>query len=498
VTFVASMSMSGRADAVTWNHGEPHGAGQPVSQVFIDPSVSLVRTAGRAVCVLSGRIDIASSRYTAPGTGEPVPFATVTRSLAASVQAVGDRDGGAVTFRIQLKYSPAPDRPMRLAVGDFGVDIAAALEPSGDSFALSDQPLVARIRAAMAAGEAVTVEAVSRDTGRLVQDRLPVLDFASFDACRDGTGPQARHVEAEQVLTFEVEARADPATRTTPEDAAICRLPGQPGDFYRGRLVQTTGFVSPTATVFVAFDRAGRMAQVYVPGILDARSLPDGSLRAEVSRAANRNTPGEPATVSGCLGAETVMLCEQQGAGPGSYGPCLGSVASESLLEGATFLSDFTTDGYAAASGFGRPAPVAGPTLTAFPTGAVASSGVGGGAFFGGTGAFRPSRTDSGPTGSSAVGVIGGGSGSGGGGSDGLSGGREGSDNGRGGESPRIPAIPLPLSGLLLASALGLGAWWTARWKSDKSAETPSQDEKAAASSKRTAWRSATTAGSSS
>lgn len=467
LAWLATVSPAGEASAVTTSRGEPHGAGQPVSQVFIDPSLSFVRTAARSVCVLSGRIDIAASRYVAPVTGETVPFAEVTRSLAASVQAVGDRDGGPVTIGIQLKYSPAPDRPMRLAVGDLVIDIGPALEPSGDSFALGDQTLVARIRSAMAAGETVLVEAVSRDTGRLVQDRLPVLDFAGFDACRDRTGPSPREVAPEQALTFEIEASPDPETRVTPEDAAICRLPGQSGEYHRGRLVETTGFVSPIGTVFVAFDPAGGMARVYVPGILDGTSGPDGALRTEVSRAANRNTPAEPAAVSGCLGAEPLMLCEQPGTGPGRYGLCLGTLAAGSLFEDATFLSDFTSDGRSVWGGPVQPGPATRPMLTSFASGAGFGSGggsSGGGSFGGGGGGGGGFGGGGGGGGGSG----GGGGGGGGGGSGGGGGG--GGDGGGGDGSPPIPAIPLPLSGLLLASALGLGAWWSARRRGSRPA----------------------------
>lgn len=295
------------------------GRGLPIRQVFRADGTSVVTTAGGSVCVASRRIEIAGSSYTGP-TGDPIPFAMVTRSPAASVQAIRQMDGR-TGFRIQLKYSLRPDAPAWLEVGPAApTDIASRIEASTDSLWLDGEEAAALV-AAGRSGDPIRLTGVSADTGRRVTDMLLLPDLAALQACATtlAPGPAVMPPLAHQVSLAFV-ASANPATLATPEDIGACNMTPTDRPLHLGRIRETTGFFAQTDKVFVAFDPDGRIEQVYVPGVFDAGLYGRGTGEARVSIAADANTPDAPNAVKGCLGAESLAICHlPAGGGPDGH-----------------------------------------------------------------------------------------------------------------------------------------------------------------------------------
>jgi hypothetical protein len=284
--------------------------GEAIAQRFLPSGASVVTTAAGSTCVVSRKIEIAQSSYVNPD-GTAVAFATIRRSVAASVQAMGGQAGGPADFRIQMKYALAPGRPVWLTPGDGQgrIDIAALREPSGDSLHLTGD-VAARLAAAMAAGQGARLEAWSADTGRDVSDTLPLLDMAALADCRatldagnTDPGPQANYL----TVAFDAAPTAD--TRATVDEMRACAMAPTDRPVHEGRLTKATGFFAQTDKVFVAFDEAGKPAQVYVPGVFDAGFDANGVGEARVSIAADSNAPAAENTVKGCLGAAAAQMC---------------------------------------------------------------------------------------------------------------------------------------------------------------------------------------------
>lgn len=296
------------AKSLTVSEGLPL-RGQAVAQRFLPGGVSVVTTAADRVCLVSQRIDIAASDYRGPN-GNIVNFADVVRSPATVTQAMAGADG-AITLRVQLKFSPAPDAGIVLELPDGARDIATLLEPSGDSLLIAGD-LAENLAAAFEKGARPTLRSVSKATGRTVTDRLDAPDLAALGGCAAqlATAEPAAEEEAPAMLlraVFEVEP--SPETIASPGVMQACGMPDQPETLYLGRLQGVTGFVSHTDKVFVSYSTDGAIERVYIPGIyeVDLRAPGDGIMR--VSRAANSNVPAEPNTVSGCIGSEVMAVC---------------------------------------------------------------------------------------------------------------------------------------------------------------------------------------------
>ncbi|MGI3213153.1 hypothetical protein ACROSR_18875 [Roseovarius tibetensis] len=334
--------------------------GGPVSQTFLEnqgENVSLVRTQHGISCVASRVLPIADASYSAPD-GTPVSFEDVTRSPASSVQAIAHPDEP-VTFRVQLKYSPDPSRPIEMRIDGQTLDLVDALEPSSDSLLLTGD--TAQLLAnEMRRGTALTLRATSDATGRQITDRLMAPDMAGLDSClvtledlpsvddrptaevsnydvadadipglamefRDGdervavtsdedvlenvgTMPAEEAAAAQPVvpvpvtgLRLEFTARPDPELRIDPSALKHCRMRDIPDDVFLGQLRSVTGFFSQTQDVYVAFDDRGELQRAYIPGIFDS-DLTAGTNRSRISLAADSNLPDQPNTVRGCLG----------------------------------------------------------------------------------------------------------------------------------------------------------------------------------------------------
>lgn len=284
--------------------------GDAIAQRFLPSGASVVTTPEGSVCTVSQKIEIAQSSYVNPD-GTATAFDVIRRSVAASVQAIGGAVDQPASFRIQMKFALAPGRPVWLTPGDGQgrIDIAGALEPSGDSLHLTGE-VAARLAAAMTAGQGAALEAWSADTGRDVSDTLPVLDMAALADCREtlqpgnaDPGPQATYL----TVAFDAAPTAD--TRATLDEMRACAMAPTDRPVHQGRLTQTTGFFAQTDKVFVAFDEAGKPAQVYVPGVFDAGFDANGVGEARVSIAADSNAPAAENLVKGCLGAAASQMC---------------------------------------------------------------------------------------------------------------------------------------------------------------------------------------------
>lgn len=284
--------------------------GQAISQRFLPSGASIVMSAGGRACVVSRRIGIEASVYTATD-GTVVPFETIRRSIAASVQAVQAPDEDQPGFRIQLKFSPAPGTPILLTIGGQVQDVQAALEPSTDSVWISGQTAAA-LQAAFAAGERPVLQSTSADTAHLVTDRLDAPDLAALAACQTELAQPVPQRDAVP-LTNEIRVTftADPATTplATLPDLRTCGMTDAPGELYLARLETVTGFFAQTDKVFVSFAPDGALAQVYIPGIFDG-DFRAGANRAGISQAADSNVPMIGNAVKGCLGARTVPICQ--------------------------------------------------------------------------------------------------------------------------------------------------------------------------------------------
>lgn len=404
-------------------------AGQPVHQQFLASGASIMTTADSRTCVVSQRIGIETSIYL-EADGTRIPFAQVTRSIAASVQAVAATGG--TGFRVQLKYSPAPGTPILLALADREIDLQGMLEPSTDSLWITGE-VAAAVAAAFAGTEPVGLTALSADTGRQVTDVLAAPDLVALQACATDlavAGP-AGPLTNEIRISFD----ADPVTTplaTLPELTA-CGMTDVPGELHLARLETVTGFYAQTDKVFVSFDDAGAVAQVYIPGILDGDFRGDANI-VRLSLAADSNVPMQENTVKGCLGAKTVTVCH--------YG----------LADGAQLLAACVgLPGSGDGSDYGQPpgetlvslfSPGSGTPGSSTPDSGTPGSGTPGSG--GGTpGVFTPGPDTGGPDGT-------------------IDGELPGDPDGPDPEPPEPPGpspVPLPAAAwLLIAALLGLAA----------------------------------------
>ena len=174
------------AHAATVSISEPDKRrGAPIAQSFLEAhgnNISIVATQNGASCVASRKLRISDSSYTDPGS-EDVPFSEITRSPASSLQAIA-RPGDPIAFRVQLKYAPDRTNPIEMATGDRTVDLADALETSGDSLLLEGD--IAQILVeALGRDAAPVLRATSKATGRRIADRIAAPDMAGLEACLD-------------------------------------------------------------------------------------------------------------------------------------------------------------------------------------------------------------------------------------------------------------------------------------------------------------------------
>ncbi|KMK68800.1 hypothetical protein [Puniceibacterium sp. IMCC21224] len=281
-------------------------AGVPVNQRFLDSGASIVATADAKSCVVSRRVEIENSSYLTSG-GDSVPFDEIVRSPATSIQAVAGADG-AISFRIQLKYSLVPQTPVSLMIGDTIVDVRDALERSTDSLWLVGQTAT-DLETAFRDGVDVRLAATSVDTNHQVQDSILAPDFPALTDCVADLAtdelPEGR-ISNDVRLMF----HADPATTplaTLPELRA-CRMKDEPGELYLAKLDEVGGFFSQTNEIFVSFGENGTLARAYIPGIFDG-NFSGYSETARLSRAADANVPDAPNDVKGCLGSAEISIC---------------------------------------------------------------------------------------------------------------------------------------------------------------------------------------------
>ena len=376
------------AVAVARDVAAPHfdHSGPVLRQSFVGETVSHVATRTGAACIASETIPVAISTYRGP-EGETVPFARVTRSVAASIQYIVPTGGDAPFFRIQLKYPLRRDSEVRLFGSGVSLDLADALEPSGDSLRIATPARVEALRAALRRG-AATLRAMSADTGRIVTDPLPTPDFAGARRCAAAQAPEAASAPG---LGLVVAAAPTKATRIDPEALAACAMTPGLGPVHRGEIVSASGFFAQTRSAYVVFDQAGDARQVYVPGVFEAIRRADGSYAVDVSIAARSNDPLQVNAVKGCLGDEPATLCPALAkAGAVSLGRCLGDVfAFEDLFDDASFLIAELEDGDESFS-FEQTAEgdeadeLATPVGRARPERGAAAFGLSGGGFGGG------------------------------------------------------------------------------------------------------------------
>jgi hypothetical protein len=287
--------------------------GAPLHQKFRADGSSIVTSADTQVCIVSRRIMIEDSIYQSAEAGL-VPFTDVTRSPAASVQAVAGKDTAA-GFRIQLKYSPTLAAPITLRIGAMSVDLRPMMEPSTDSLWVSGE-VAMTLEAAFRAEQTAEVEATSGDTARKVTDVLAAPDMAALDLCKAAMTDKRA---GDLLLTNEVRVSFDADVETTPlatlPDLQACGMTDPPGQLHLARLNSVTGFFAQTDKIFVSFDDAGEVAQAYIPGIFEG-DFRNGAHKIRISRAADGNVPMVINGVKGCLGAEAQTLCSyRQGNG---------------------------------------------------------------------------------------------------------------------------------------------------------------------------------------
>ncbi|MGF6860260.1 hypothetical protein ABIE69_000818 [Rhodobacteraceae bacterium MBR-64] len=295
--------------------------GAAVHQRFLPGGASVVTTADDRVCLASRRIDIAASEYRA-ADGATVAFDDVIRSPATVIQAIAGADGvagGAVSFRIQLKFSPRPGAPIMLEMAGVARDIGALLEPSGDSLLIAGA-LADDLAAAFDAGARPVLRSLSRDTGHTVTDHIDAPDLAALAACADTLVAPQEDGGADSpsmIVRAVFDAPQSPEAIATPGQLQACGMPDRPETLYLGHLRSLSGFVAHTDKVFVSFNAQGGVERAYIPGIFDADLRPgQGGLR--VSRSADGNVPGVRNQVSGCIGAETMAACPTD-LGGGAY-----------------------------------------------------------------------------------------------------------------------------------------------------------------------------------
>ncbi len=247
----------------------PSGRGAPLYQRFLDSGASIITTTERRYCMVSRRIDIATSDYRS-ADGSVVPFDQVIRSPASSTQAMAGPEG-LMGFRVQLKYSPDPKQPITLVIGDVAEDVAGLLEPSTDSLRFGDD-LATQLAAAFRDGTPVKVVAISRGTGRTVTDVLDAPDMAALSACQTELAalPDTPLPPLANQVSLDFDASPSVETLAKPEDYRACGMKTPDTPLYLGRIRSTTGFYTHTDKVFVSFDDMGRLDRVYVPGLVDA------------------------------------------------------------------------------------------------------------------------------------------------------------------------------------------------------------------------------------
>ena len=359
VSFALLTSVSVSASTVTVFDPDSRRGG-PIAQTFLKSqgeNVSLVRTQNRTSCVASRALPIAEASYSA-SDGTPVSFDDVIRSPASSIQAIA-HPGEPIAFRIQLKYSPDPSRPVEMQIDGQTIDLITDLEPSGDSLLLTGDTAQS-LADALRRGTMPTLHATSDVTERQVVDRIMAPDMAGLESClatlkdlpvvddlpkaeipdydvadadihgsdmewrdaddrvvensnvsapenvdtvaMDGIEPNRPIVPVPVTgLRLEFTARPDPEMRVDPSALKHCRMRDIPDEVFLGRLKAVTGFFSQTQDVYVAFDERGELQRAYIPGIFDS-DLTTGSNRARISLAADSNLPDRPNTVRGCLG----------------------------------------------------------------------------------------------------------------------------------------------------------------------------------------------------
>lgn len=341
------------ASASTVSVSDPgNRRGGPIAQVFLEDqgeNVSLVRTQGGTSCVASQVLPIADASYLAPD-GTPASYEDVIRSPASSIQAIARLDE-LVTFRLQLKYSPDPSKPIEMRIGERTLDLVDTLEPSGDSLSLTGNTARLLADALRRGAGPPTLQATSDVTGRQVTDRimapdmdgldtclatlkeLPVVDASDHDLADAGrprpgmsatddraadvsnkhmpehTGTVIEETDASRPvmpapvvgLRLEFTARPDHELRVDPGALTKCRMRDIPDEVFLGQLKTVTGFFSQTQDVYVAFDDRGVLQRAYIPGIFDSDLSPETN-HARISLAADSNLPDQPNTVRGCLG----------------------------------------------------------------------------------------------------------------------------------------------------------------------------------------------------
>jgi hypothetical protein len=295
----------------------PAGRGAPLQQRFLDSGASIVTTAERRYCMVSRRIDIVTSDYRSVD-GSVVSFDQVIRSPASSTQAMAGPEG-LMGFRVQLKYSPDPKQGITLAIGGVTEDVAGLLEPSTDSLRIQGE-LAERLATAFREGTPVKVVAISRGTGRTVNDVLAAPDMAGLVACQTELAamPETPLPPLANQVSIDFDASPSVETLAKPEDYRACGMKTPDTPLYLGRIRSTTGFYTHTDKVFVSFDDRGRLDRVYVPGLVDAAFAGGSSGEAQVSQAADGNLPDAENKVTGCIGGAAQRLCHiPQIGGPG-------------------------------------------------------------------------------------------------------------------------------------------------------------------------------------
>jgi hypothetical protein len=282
--------------------------GPAVAQRFLPSGASLVTGESTTSCLVSRKIEISQSSYVNPD-GSSVPFDLILRSPATTIQAFAGTPEAPAGFRIQLKYSPEPGAPIWLAMGGARVDVSGAMEASTDSLYLEGD-VARQLEAAFAAGQAVTLAAVSETTGRSVTDTLPEPGLAALTECRAilAAGEEDGGIPL-PFVTLDFTARPSAGTLATAEEMKACAMTPTDLPVHLGLLKATTGVIAQTQKVFVAFDPSGRPARVYVPGIVDAGLDLTGMGAARVSLAADSNVPEAENSVKGCLGAASMAVC---------------------------------------------------------------------------------------------------------------------------------------------------------------------------------------------
>jgi hypothetical protein len=283
----------------------PEPLGKPIAQRFVGRNLAIVATNEEKVCVASRRIRIEVSSYLTLGD-EIVPFDRIVRSPATSIQAIADA-GGIRGFRVQMKYSPAPSRGIFLVIGDTRSEITSTLEPSNDSLWINGA-VAARLASAFAAGETPMIQAISRDTDHEVTDFIDSPDLPDLLDCARRLAEDSETAGPSNMirLVFRGDAQSMPLA-TLPELQA-CRMTDPPGRLHVARIASTQGFYAQSDKVFVSFDDAGRIEQLYVPGIFDG-DFRSGRTSVRVSKASDANLPTEANRVSGCIGMREMPLC---------------------------------------------------------------------------------------------------------------------------------------------------------------------------------------------